>query len=588
MEGFVNTNFNTFNNGLRHSNNFVNYGVDKIDKQDQSKNDAPQSSTKLLTVPNDFYLGNLTNNIVDIDKVVVDTVTTPNQDRHQRLKTAGVIGGSGLVIGGLTLVLTKGKISKKVIKSLGKIIDNADAKIVELTQKPTKSHIEAINLKMLQKTNDIASRIRGAFFNITPLKDVLFARIVKQYLGLKKPCNAITNGFRKLSFSTVKSAYSKAGAQVDYLTNLFSETNVRLASGEFVKTHKRPPDKIIKTMNDSVNTIRNEFISGFSRSQLEERNRLLINKFSGLDKRVYNSIYGKIKEFVTDIDEWTTFVPERIVANDKVKIINELSSKKKVITNNPRDNYNKMADILNKLENIINPNDKDSRNTVKNLKALADKYVNLSGANEQNYRNDVIKRINSHLHRAIKFSLNETYTPSETKKITALLRQFGAVVNTDKKGAIEELLTMYKEYVPDYEYQILKAEADKTIKLINKAVNKEGTEYVDKARDLACGSALTDVAIGMSLPLVTTSLAMSAAKTKEKKRSVVLKYGLPLLAGVSASTIATVKLISGGKSLMLGSAVSILSNELFERLDNYLISRDKKLCLNTETQTNNS
>ena len=42
-------------------------------------------------------------------------------------------------------------------------------------------------------------------------------------------------------------------------------------------------------------------------------------------------------------------------------------------------------------------------------------------------------------------------------------------------------------------------------------------------RDLSVGSALTDVAIGMGLPLLTTGIAVSAADTKEKKRSVILE-----------------------------------------------------------------
>ena len=91
---------------------------------------------------------------------------------------------------------------------------------------------------------------------------------------------------------------------------------------------------------------------------------------------------------------------------------------------------------------------------------------------------------------------------------------------------------------------------------------------------MAVGSALTDVAIGMALPVGTTAVAMASADTKQKKRSVALKYGLPLMAGIATSTVSTMRLIAGGKALMLGATVSIIGNELFERLDNYLIKRD--------------
>ena len=45
--------------------------------------------------------------------------------------------------------------------------------------------------------------------------------------------------------------------------------------------------------------------------------------------------------------------------------------------------------------------------------------------------------------------------------------------------------------------------------------------YFDKSRDFAAGAALTDVAIGMGVPIVSTAIAMSAAESKEKKRLIV-------------------------------------------------------------------
>lgn len=586
MEGFVNTtNVSPFDYGLKHSSRYANYGVDKIETKPEQREEQtpPQNNTlgtnKLIGLSYDSFnnfTDNITTNITDnIDKVIVDPVTDDSQnDVHHRLRKAVVIGTSAIGVGALTMLFARGKGAKKTVKALGNIIDNANIKIEELKQKPSMSKVEGYYLSFLQKTNNLVSRIRGTIFNFTPLKDSLFANLVKNRLGLKKPCDAITNGFRKLSFSTVTSAYEKAGKNVDNLTNLFAETNTRIASGEF-GAERKAPKEVLDLLEATTNKIRTSFVSSFSKSQLDKRNEALIKQFEGLDEKVYDSVYGKLKDFVSDMDEWTTFIPEKLVAKDKARIMQELAKKKQVITNSPQDNYDSMSEIITKLEGAINPTDKSSRNAVKNLRALCEKYIKLSGSLEGSNRTRVVKLMEHHLTQAEKLANSEAYPNETSKTINTLVRQYREILNSDKKGAIEELLTQYKQYLPEGEYLKLKAEAQKTIKTINKAVHQEGFEYVDKARDLAAGSALTDVAIGMTLPLATTSLAMASAKTKEKKRSVVLRYGLPLLAGVATSTIATLKLISGGKALMFASAVSIVCNNLLEKVDNYLIERDK-------------
>ena len=118
---------------------------------------------------------------------------------------------------------------------------------------------------------------------------------------------------------------------------------------------------------------------------------------------------------------------------------------------------------------------------------------------------------------------------------------------------------------------------------MNTATKLEGSEYVDKVRDLTDGSALTDVALSMALPLVSTSIAVSAANTKEKKQSVALKYGIPIVTGAITSTIATVKLVSGGKSLALGLLSTLITNQICSNIDKKL----KQKSQNNSSQNSN-
>ncbi len=587
MEGFVNnTALSPFENGLRYSNRFNNYGVDKIRRENTQNQPQTRQNHPIQTSQPQTLLGSqfgsfnpvidpsvITDNLPENFDDAVNTVVTPNQNKHQRVKTAVAIGVSTLVVGALSLVFTKGKISKTIANSLGKVIDKATEKIDKLNKKPTISTREGRYLAFLQNTSKFALMARGALFNITPLKDVLFSKFVRKGCKLDKPCDSITNTFRKLSFATVKNSYKQAENDMNTMLKLFDDTNKKIASEQYSSVYI--PSQSFKTkIADISSDIRTAYTESFSEPVLEKRNKELISRFKGLDRRTYDNIYGKIKTFVSDVDEWTTFVPERLVAKDKAAIMENLADKKRVITNNPQDNYKALSEIITKLEHLINPNSEESINILKNLKKLSSVYLNLNGENELTTRQELIKLMNQQLKDANKLAGGKHYTNVESKKIISLLRQVGKVLNTDEKGLIEQQLTMYKQILPEEEYRNIKKVADKAVKSLNKAIYREGFEYTDKARDLAVGSALTDVAIGMALPVGTTAVAMASADTKQKKRSVALKYGLPLMAGIATSTVSTMRLIAGGKALMLGATVSIIGNELFERLDNYLIKRD--------------
>ena len=577
MEGFVNnTNVSPFEYGLVHSKNYANYGYDKTFNKNESKN-LPQNQPK--TVANPQLSSNLSQDLLalslptNIDDAV-DTVTTPNQNTHQRLKTLGVIGGSAVILGGATMFFLKGKLSKGILSSLSKLSNNVEQKIEKLKTKPAISKYEGKYLKFLQQANSALYMIRGAFCNIAPLKDVLFEKFARNTCHLNKPCDAITNGFRKLSFNTVKSAYKTASDDMYAMTTEFAKMNKRIAAGEFGT--EKASKSVLDRLNGGINTIKTEYTSSFDKMAVENREKTLVQKFKGLGGRVYDAVYGRLKDFVTDVDSWTTFISERLVAKDKAEIIENLATKRRVITNNPKNNYDSMTQIIKNLEKVINPNNQTSRETLKNIKTLTEQYVSVSGKGEAARRANIVTDINAQLKSALKQLAKDGNKDPQTKYIASQLRKFGKVINTDKKGAVEEMLTLYKSILPPEEYAKLQAAAGKSVKSLNKAVHREGFEFTDKVRDLSVGSALTDVAIGTAVPVVTTGVAISAAKTKEKKRSVALKYGLPLLAGIATTTISTVKLISGGKALVLGGLVSLVGNELCEKLDNYLIARDNK------------
>lgn len=503
---------------------------------------------------------------------------TKEKKTHKALITTAIATGSIASFAILFSILTKGKMTKAITKKLGEYTQKLSEKIELLKQQQSKnaenSKLDKLTgsklyLSMLQKTHKALMMARGAIFNFAPLKDVLFEKIVCDKLKLRKPCNAITNGFRKLSLSTVKSSYKNAGKSVQDMTTLFKETNKALEAGQITGAKPVSKERITK-LTENINKIGEEFNTHFSEKAILERDKNVSAICKNLSNRVYDKIYGNLKNFVKDIKTMTTFIPEMLIEKDKSVFLKSILAKKRIITNNPLDNYKQISEAISKLERSINPNDKGSRELLGALRKLSREYVNASGPTEEMTRINVGRKINALLKQSKETTSNMIYSPKEAANIKSQLGEIGKIVNTDKKGLIEESLSIYKEILPPDKYNELKSLAKTTTEKINNATVKEGSEYVDKVRDLASGSALTDVSFGLALPLGSTAIAVSATKTKEKKRSVALKYGIPVLTGVMTSMIATVKLVSGGKALGLGLTSTFVTNQICKRIDNKL------------------
>ena len=548
-------------------------------KNQPTEQQREQKSTLETSPSNDVFLAMKVSDLkplVDIpNQVIVDTVTNEPKTRKDKIKAAAIIGGATTVIAGTTLLLTKGNVSKGLIKFLSKHTENLTNKIETIKSHPHLAEQSALKLAIYQKLNKGIMMARGLVFNITPFKDVLFDKVVCDKLKLRKPCNAITNGFRRLSLATVKSNYKKTGNAVEAMTSLFSQTNKALESGA-ISGAKPVSQDSLKTLNSRVAQIRSEFTTNFSEAAVDSRDKTISRICKNLNQRVYRRVFGNLKNFIKDVKSWTTFIPEAIIEKDKSKFLNSILEKKRIITNSPQDNFNRITQVISNIEQSINPSDKGSRELLSSLKKLSQKYINVSGINEATSREEICSQINLVLKKSKGIFSNKNYTPEESNKIYTQLNKIGEIINTDKKGLIEELLTNYKEILPPEEYNRLKATAQKTINKINNATFQEGNEYVDKVRDLTDGSALTDVALSMALPLASTSVAISAADTKEKKQSVALKYGIPIVTGALTATIATVKLVAGGKSLALGLASTFVTNQICDRIDKKLKENSSK------------
>lgn len=146
---------------------------------------------------------------------------------------------------------------------------------------------------------------------------------------------------------------------------------------------------------------------------------------------------------------------------------------------------------------------------------------------------------------------------------------FGGEVNGYKQAVeteLNELYDMSKDKLSKKDARLIKFWTKLTNKKLDKAVKTETDEFFDKLRDLKLGSAPTDV-ITILGSLATVGIGLSRADNKDERISATLKYGVPVLGGIVTSLLMTISLVSGFKSMAIGTASGLIMNELGDRVD---------------------
>ena len=108
--------------------------------------------------------------------------------------------------------------------------------------------------------------------------------------------------------------------------------------------------------------------------------------------------------------------------------------------------------------------------------------------------------------------------------------------------------------------------AKKAHKLYKNAYTKEQLDMFEKLRDINYGCAPNDI-LSMLGTTGLLGLYTAQADTKEERVSVSLTTGIPLLATLGTTLIATNKMVSGAKALVLGLITGGLSNILGNQIN---------------------
>ena len=422
------------------------------------------------------------------------------------------------------------------------------------------------------------------------IKDYDALMIRSQTKVTKKIHTKITDIYEYIGRRTVNNTYGKTKTKLYGLFQKFEDCDDRILFKNTNKNETKTINGVTKTIEEWLNEIedkktfiRRTWNSAFGQRARDARFSQMQEAVKDISDEVWDATLGNFQNF-SKRDLYETFIAEEKLAGKKLKIMNETKQFKHAITRDIDDIYNSSTDVIRNITSFINPQDKASRELIRELRLKLSDYKKLAGPEEKTKRIELHDEINKLLS-----SLSKTIT--ENKKIykyddttiehmVVHIKDIGKILGEDGKGAIQEILTIYKHLLPKEDYLKLKEVAIKTAHSIDDAVNKETDSFFDMKRDLKLGSAPTDI-LSILAAVGAIGVGLKTAENKDQQYSVLLKAGIPALGAIATSLYFSASLVSGGRAMLYGGISGLIISKIGSMLDDY---RKKHFPVNHQAQ----
>lgn len=479
---------------------------------------------------------------------------------HKGRNLAFAIGSSALFVGVGFLVLMRG-LPKNTSKYLENVKDFLEKRLEKSVLKGSDRWNE-FYIYSIRKLNTFIDKAQS-INNFTSLKDVLFKFLMDKTKTGAKIHKNISDFFERISRRTVKSSYKTTGKKFAKMFASFDNLDARLL--------KSNPDEIITINGKSLPKRKWVEIAQAHRKNIKSSVEQFISapkqinrykQIKSTTSRLYEQFWDEsFKDFWSKNNKfrrremWQTFIPEEKISAGKTSLAEQALSIRNKITYTNADKINRINEQLKKMEELVLPSDREGLDLVKKLKWF---LKNPDGL-EENYdlfKKELAKLIDRPLQKDLDSSIiahQKNLRQSYFKSITDLME------NKDC-GELQEMLSIYEKISP-YELSLIKPQVQKTVKAFDKSLNLETVEFFDKVRDLALGSAPTDLLSIISSGAMIT-YGLTEAKDADERMSVTLKAGIPIIGAIGTSLFCTARLISGGKAMIFGALSGFVLNKI--------------------------
>lgn len=509
----------------------------------------------------------------------------------------GIIIASSAIIAALGIfALTKG-LPKNTYRKLQNLSNRLEDKVSRRKLNGEEGFITSFYNYSLKKAVLFAEKAKS-INNISSFKDLFLTKIMFKSKYTKYIWTKITSLFENLAIRSVNLGYDVSDKNFSNLLDSYSAVNKKIL--------KSYPDRLVTINNVTKTTkewmsevssrqskIKDIYVKGFGTEARNARYQRMKQAVEGLDQKVWevmkqpvDGLKSKVLKNSASVADnqnssklYTSFIAEDYLAADKLEISQKTNVLRHLITHDVLDGYKASKQVLDNISAFISPQDKISNDLLKRLRSHLITYKKLSGPSEQILRSkvnaDIIEDLKMLSSRLTDSSKIFDYKRDTVKQAGEYISELQEILSKNSKGELQEILTIYKSFLPKNEYVKIRKNTNTAISKLDKAINTENDLFFDKLRDLSLGSGPTD-ALSLLGAIGGVGLGLTEAENKDERISALLKYGIPVVGSVATSIVMTVSLVAGFKSLVIGSLSGLIIGDAGMRLDKLRKQYNKK------------
>ena len=536
---------NTVSQNYKKNNPF-----DLVSKRPQQSDSYWLQSQNTIQNPDIVEIINKEEKKLSIPKIQILTPEEARKTNNAKLIGLSIAGAVVLTAAGIFFVLKGGP--KGISKGFKKLQNHLEYKVQQ---------------SKLNNMSDTPLNRSEAINNYTSLKDSAFKKI----MYLSKPSRYLhqvtTRLFEKIGRQAVVNAYKESEKSFNLARDM--------AAGTSMKAFSRKAGEVVE-------------INGVKKTRIQWLEHLLkmdddlaksYEKYFGAEPR--SSRYLRIKKSAKELEEhfkdlktfWSadlvkSFMAEDAIGAEKTAIQKLVKGHRKDISYSLKDFHIDTDKMIIQMTHSISHNDIDKINMLRNIRQSIYQYLK-SGTNDGKIRKEILSGADDFRAEIIKAMNNKSMDKEVATKLIDNVTELREMVVNFKSGKVEEMLDIYKKLLPESDYKTVEKFYREGVKNLDKSIKIETDDFISKVRDLALGSAPTDVLTILG-GLGTLGYYLGKSKDSDERVSISLKYGFPAIAGLGVSLYGNAKLYAGTKAMALGIGSSILLGKMGSFMDKKL------------------
>lgn len=480
----------------------------------------------------------------------------------------------GLSVAGVTILtgiglftLMRGGGNRKLLRWL-KIFKNYLEKKLENIKIDNKK-IESFDKTYLWAIGviDNLTRRSEAINNFTAFKDLLFKKIMHVTEPTGKIHDVITDVFTQIGRRSVENSYARTENKI---------IATQVASSKLLRRKIYDnPEQIIEI--NGKKATRAQWME-----KITELDKDLVDGYydnfdiKALKKRYYSvahisqileTSFSKLKTFYSK-DIYSKFIADEKIAKEKDAIIKEVKQYRKGLSYTREEMIKSSEDLLGRVSGFISFRDNTNRNLLKDIRQGLKKYIQQPNDRDK-AAESVVKAVDTLTYNIMHNKVERFINGSDKEKVLSELADIKSNITGYKRGIADEILSIYKRLLPEKEFKKIQKVYARSIKSLDNSIRIETEDFTNKIRDLALGSAPTDM-LTMVGSVAVLGYQLGKSDNRDQRTSIALKYGFPAIAGIAVSLYCNAKLYAGTKALIVGSLSTWVLNRIGSSSDEYI------------------